>query len=244
MLALCALALAAAPLHTPLQAQRRTVRGSDIWTNTSGDQRLGPRVVLTWTIDERRSSLGQVPRQLLLVGGIMRDIGGGRRFGAGYAYLHTSPNEDFGPRRASDEHRVWQQFTGAHRTFGATWNHRLRWEQRWIAPEPTAGASRDWAYASRVRHQLRVVRPLDGRAPAASRFYVMPNSELFVRTVGHRGVFFDQSRLGVSLGVGVASRLNLEAGYLRQSIIRADGLHERHDVLQLTGRVPLQSRPR
>ncbi len=120
----------------------------------------------------------------------------------------------------------------------------MRWEQRWIASEPIGVAPRDWSYTSRVRHQLRIVRPLDGRRPAASRLYLMPNTELFVTTTAHRGVFFDHTRLGASVGVGVASRLNIEAGYLRQSIIRADGVHELHDVLQVTGRVPLQSRPR
>ena len=104
-------------------------------------------------------------------------------------------------------------------------------------------AEREWSYTSRVRHQIRVVAPMDGRAPAASRLYLMPNVEAFVRTTAHTGTFFDQTRLGTAVGVGVLPRLNLEAGYMRQSILRTDGAHELHHVVQITGRLLTARRP-
>ena len=168
----------------------------------------------------------------------MRDIGRGLRFGVGYGHAHTSPNEDFGPGHASSEHRVFEQVTGSHRNFGLSFSHRLRYEQRWTGPEPVEGAEHDWSYTSRVRHQVRIVAPLDGRAPSQTRFYAVPSVELFVTTTDHHSPFFAQSRLGAALGKKVARRLNVEAGYLRQSQIRGDGVHELHNVLQLSGRIP------
>lgn len=223
----------------PLGAQRPVVHGNDVWITLTGEQRVAPRAVVSSTIDIRRSNGLGVPRQLLGNLALMGDIGRGMRLGFGYGHAHTTPNEDFGPSGVTSEHRVFEQLTGSHHTLGMTWSHRLRYEQRWIAPEPADGAKHDWSYTSRVRHQLRLTIPLDGQTSSKARLYAVPNSELFVTTTDHHGVFFAQSRLGVAVGAKALARLNVEAGYLRQSQIRGDGVHELHHVLQFTGRVPL-----
>lgn len=241
-----AVAAAVAVMQVPAraaQSQKPVVRGNDMWFSVSGDQRVSPGLVATFNVEERRSYGLLVPRQLLLIGGVLADIGGGRRLGAGIGHLHATPNEDFGPGRATDEYRIWQQFVGSHRTWGAAWNHRLRWEQRWIAPVNVDGADRTWTYSTRLRHQLRIVTPLDGRSAAASRFYLLPNAEVFIRTSDHSGVLFDQTRLGAGLGIGVASRLNLESNVFRQSSVRTDGRHEIHHAMQFSARIPLTARP-
>jgi hypothetical protein len=227
----------------PAGAQERDVTANDVWTGVTGDIRLTPKINFTFTSEERRSSGVQLPRQLFVFGGPMVQIGRGVRLGAGYGYYHTSPNEDFGPERPTGEHRIWQQLTGTHATFGAAFNHRLRNEQRWIAPEARDGEETERAYTSRVRHQIRVVAPLDGRSPAASRLYAMPHIELFVTTMNHKGVLFDHSRLGAALGFGVATRLNVEAGYMRQGIVHGGGRLEVHHVLQINARVLAGPRP-
>ena len=71
----------------------------------------------------------------------------------------------------------------------------------------------------------------------------MPNVELFVRTMKPGGVFVDQSRIGAALGLGVASRVNLEAGYLRQGFVYRDSRTEVHHVVQVTARVLPSPRP-
>jgi hypothetical protein len=138
---------------------------------------------------------------------------------------------------ASSEHRVFEQITGSHRNFGLSFSHRLRYEQRWIGPEPEPGAVHDWSYTSRVRHQVRILAPLDGRSPAQARLYAVPSMELLVATTDHHSPFITQSRFGAALGRKLAHRLNVEAGYLRQSQMRGDGLHELHNVLQFSGRI-------
>ena len=233
----------AALASQPVSAQERDITSTDVWAGVTGDVRIAPRVLITFTGEERRSSGLQVPRQVFVLAGLMADVGQGIRFGGGYSGWHTSPNEDFGPDRPTREHRLWEQLTGSHRTFGAAFNHRLRYEQRWITPETRDGEASRTQYTSRVRHQIRVVAPLDGRSPAASRLYVMPNVELFVRTTKHQGVFFDQSRIGAAVGFGVAPRLNLEAGYMRQGIVRSGGGLQVHHVLQATARVLAGRRP-
>jgi hypothetical protein len=235
---LAAAALAAASAIGTLSAQRPVVHGNDVWTSVSGEQRIASRLVVGSTLDERRTHGLQTPRQLLWNTTLMTDIGGGRRFGVGYGHSHTSPNEDIGPAGATSEHRVFEQLTASHHTFGLAWSHRLRYEQRWTAPEPPDGAAHDWGYTSRVRHQMRFIAPLDGRAPGKSRLYATPSVELFVTTTNHHGPFFSQSRLGATVGTKVAPRLNVETGYLRQSQIRGDGFHELHHVLLIMGRVP------
>ena len=247
-----ALVIASAPLAAQAQAAAQAAqaleqaedsdhRATGVWSGVTGDVRLAPRLVATFTSEARRSEGVAYPRQLFGLAGLLVDVGRGIRVGAGYSGWHTSPSEEFGPRNPMRERRIWQQVSGAHRTFGAAWNHRFRNEQRWSAPAD-GGADRDWTYAGRARHQVRVVVPVDGRTPAATRLYVMPNVELFARTTNRSGALIDQTRFGTALGAGVAPRVNLEAGYMRQGFVRAGGVEEVHHVLQVTARVLTQAR--
>ena len=226
----------------PVSAQQLDVTERDVWVGITGDVRVAPRAVVTFTSEARRTDGGSLPRQFFMHAGLLADVGHGIRLGGGVARWHTSPNDALGLRRASDERRVWQQLTGSHRTFGAGWNHRLRFEQRWVAPVEPDGEQRDWAYSARLRHQIRVVAPLDGRSPSASRLYAMPNVEVFVRTTRREGVLFDQTRLGAALGIAAGPRVNLEAGYIRQGTVHNGDWLEVHHVLQVTARVLLQPR--
>lgn len=232
-----AMVLLAAGSVRPLTAQRPVVRGNDLWTTVTAEQRIAPHTLISAFLDFRRAEVGQLPRQVLWNTAVMHDIGHGLRFGVGYGQVHTSPDEALAVDRASFEHRVFEQVTGSHRNFGLSFSHRLRLEHRWIRPEPEKGADPDWSYTSRVRHQLRIVAPLDGRAPSESRWYAVPSVEVLVTTFNHQPPFFGQSRIGAALGKRVARRLNVEAGYVRQSQIRGDGFHEFHNVLQLWGRI-------
>jgi hypothetical protein len=231
-------ALAGTILATmPLRAQEADVTANDVWAGVTGDIRIAPRALITFTSEERRTDGARLPRQFFVFAGLMADVGHGIRAGGGMARYHTSPNEELGVANATDENRVWQQLTGSHLTLGAAWNHRTRFEERWIAPVAPGGGERNWDYSTRLRHQLRIVAPLDGRPPAASRIYALPSVEVFLRTTKHEGVLFEQTRLGVALGIAVAPRLNLETGYLRQGIVHNDGWLEVHHVLQVTARV-------
>jgi hypothetical protein len=233
----CALVAAMMLAGGRLDAQAPDVTAHDVWFGVTGDIRIARRALITFTGEERRTNGVSLPRQFFVFAGLMADVGRGIRLGGGIAQYHTSPNEELGLARATDEHRVWQQLTGSHHTFGAAWNHRTRFEERWIAPVAPEGGKRDWAYSTRLRHQLRIVAPLDGRPPSESRLYAMPNVELFVRTTKHAGVLFEQTRLGAALGIAVAPRLNLETGYLRQGLVHGDGGLEVHHLLQVTARV-------
>ena len=237
-----AMALAAVVVgSTRAHAQERDNSATGVWSGATGELRIAPRLLFTFTSEARRLDGVAYPRQLFGLAGLLVDVGRGIRVGAGYSGWHTSPSEEFGPRIAMNERRIWQQVSGSHRTLGAAWNHRFRYEQRWSAPAE-GGADRDWTYAGRARHQIRVVVPVDGRRPAATRLYVMPNVELFARTTNRSGALIDQTRFGTAIGTGVASRVNLEAGYMRQGFVRSGGVEEVHHVLQVTARVLPQAR--
>lgn len=241
-LAAICLCAAGAAFSVPAGAQRKTLRTTDVWTTLAGDQRIHPRAVLNFSLEQRRSEGGDVPRQLLILGALMADIGSGLRVGVGYGNVHSSPVEELALRRKTVEHRVYEQITATHDVPGGSLNHRLRWEQRWQSAVPAAGSTRDWTYTSRLRYQWRATFPLDGKSTAATSLYIVPQSELFLRTTNHGPVLFDQDRIGVALGVGVLPRLNLEVGYLRQSQIRTDGIHQLDHTLLLQGRVQLRPR--
>jgi hypothetical protein len=229
----CSLALA---YPESAGAQRRQVHAYDMWSAISGEQQLGGAWAGSLNIEHRRSDVVRVPRQMNFTGTLLRDFAGSR-LGFGLAHYHTSSNDDFGPARPQNERRVFEQLGVSHRLFGAQWSHRFRYEQRWLGADPLPGAEREWVYTSRVRHQIRVVRPLDGRSNAATRLYVIPSLEGFVRTTDRRGLLVEQMRAGVTAGLGIAPRINVEAGYQRQTTIRTDQVREVHDVLQVAARV-------
>jgi len=212
------LALALALLGRPLAAQGwQTVHQGATWINAFVDQALSDRTALWFDGHWRRMGVGAEPQQLLLRPGLQVTLRPGLRAGGGYAYIATAPYGEVPVANPAREHRLWQQLSYAHRAGDVAISHRLRWEQRWLAPVIDDGQALNFAYQQRARYALRAQRPLSsirvGDRPALGFVW----DELFL-PVGHSDARFrrQQNRFGVGLGLPIDDRQRLEIGYMHQ----------------------------
>jgi hypothetical protein len=131
---------------------------------------------------------------------------------AGYAWICTEPN----PSPATDEQRLWQQFTWTHKFDPTTLDVRSRFEQRFLDTGDDTGL--------RFRQQFALRRPM-GFAPnftwvAWDEFFFHLNDTDWGANAG-----FDQNRafLGVGWKPSPEHAWRIETGYLNQFIDRSGG---------------------
>ena len=126
---------------------------------------------------------------------------------AGYLFAstHAMPN--------SVEHRIWQQYIVNHKIKNILVAHRFRLEQRFLA---------DDSFAQRLRYFIRLVQPLQNTEQSFTKgaFFALQN-EAFLNIQNKAATnnsLFDQNRLYLAAGYRFSKKLDLEAGYLRQSV--------------------------
>lgn len=201
-----------------LQAQGwQTVHQGATWVNAFVDQGISERSALWFDGHWRRDGLGDRPQQLLLRPGVQFALRPGLRAGGGYAYIATAPYGEAPIADPAREHRLWQQLSLAHRVGGLTLSHRLRWEQRWLAPVLDDGTALNFAYQQRARYFVRAQRPLGGLTVSERPVLGFVWDEVFL-PVGHSDARFrrQQNRLGVGVGLPLDARQRVEVGYMHQ----------------------------
>lgn len=211
------LALTAGVATAPLaQSGWRTVDQGASWLNTFVDQPVGERTAFWFDGHWRRMGLGENPQQLLLRPGVQVELAPGLRAGAGYAYIATAPYGEVPIANPAREHRTWQQISYAHRPAGFSVTHRVRWEQRWLAPV-VDGDVAAFAYQQRARYFVRAQRPIESLRVADRPLLGFVWDEGFL-PIGHGDARFRryQNRLGAGLALPVDARQRVEAGYMHQ----------------------------
>lgn len=192
------LALAAAPLA----AQTHDVQSWTLLTAQVGLAHQGRSFVYLEAQARVGDDVSHLER-LLLRPAVGRQLSADVGVSLGYAwtptYLDTRYEEVF-----RGEHRLWQQLAIRHGGAGATWQHRIRQEQRLL--DDADGTSH------RTRWLVRASRPLDGRG----RVGVTGYHELFLTWNSvERGpqAGFDRSRIFIGPYL-VRPGVRYEIGYV------------------------------
>jgi hypothetical protein len=182
------------------------------WLMYFGQNRVGERSSIHTEAQFRFREVGSNRSQLLFRVGFNHDINADNMVTGGYGYIDSRDAD----RRESGttEHRIWQQYIQRSRVSGVSFEHRFRFEQRWIS------RGRDTDFGLRARYRLALTVPF-GESPWFAAVY----DEIFLRIESNA---FDQNRLYGAIGYRIDSKLNLQAGYLIQSFD-----NRRHDALQL-----------
>ncbi|SHG44761.1 DUF2490 domain-containing protein [Pedobacter caeni] len=115
------------------------------------------------------------------------------------------------------EHRIWQQYIYKHKISTVNISHRLRLEQRFM--EQNGGGD---LFSQRFRYFIRTILPLaKGQQNFEQGFFAALQNELFFN-VQHKnklnGHFFDQNRAYLAAGYRFSKKMDLEAGYLNQTV--------------------------
>jgi hypothetical protein len=171
------------------------------WLMYFGQNRIGERSSIHTEAQFRFWEVGSNRAQSLFRVGFNHDIDADNMVTGGYAFIDSRPPG--GRDTGASEHRIWQQYVQRARVGKVAFEHRYRFEQRWIS---RAGES---DFGLRGRYRLMLTLPF-GDSPWFASVY----DEIFLR-VEERP--FDQNRLYGALGYRVDSKLSLQAGYLLQS---------------------------
>lgn len=148
--------------------------------------------------------------QLLLRGGVNYHLNTTTLASVGYAHI---TNYAFDKELLSGvqvfENRIWQQFIMRNSLGRCLFEHRYRLEQRWIQ---TANNDR---YLDRVRYFLRFTIPINKKEIEKNTWSLSFYDELFINI---SSAPFDRNRLYGAISYHFSPALNIQLGYLAQTV--------------------------
>ena len=161
-------------------------------------------------------------RNLLVRPGVTYYINKNSNATVGYLFTQTYlPNDILvgaAPMKNTlTEHRIWQQYIYNHQPWkNATLSHRFRLEQRFIERQT------DDLFSQRLRYFFRLVQPLQKQEAGFTKgMFVALQNELFFNIQNNddlNGSAFDQNRAYLAAGYRFSKKMDIEAGYLNQTI--------------------------
>ena len=170
-------------------------------------------------------------RNLLIRPGLTYYINENSDVTLGYLYTPTFLHLDGIAKSSITEHRIWQQYIYKHKLAGVNVSHRFRLEQRFV--ERISG---DNFFAQRARYFIRGIIPLQKSAGAFEKgVFVALQNELFlnVQAKGElNGHMFDQNRAYGAAGYRFSKKLDVELGYMNQSL-RGSENNTSNNIVQL-----------
>lgn len=111
------------------------------------------------------------------------------------------------------ENRIWEQYILTHKISSVFATHRFRLEQRFLA-------SGD--FSQRMRYFVRLIKPLQKSEPTFTKgAFLALQDEIFLNIQNKEllnNSLYDQNRLYLAAGYRFSKRVDLEAGYLNQSV--------------------------
>jgi hypothetical protein len=153
-----------------------------------------------------------------------------------YSYIW---NYQYGKQPASfanNEHRIGQQITFKNNFSRLNFNHRLRFEERFIQVhnKNISGEVINGGYTNtqfRVRYRAMVNIPLNHQTITAKTLYLSIWDEIFIS----RGQIItyndpDQNRIFAGPGYQVSKDLAIQAGFFKQLLIKANGTKQENNT--------------
>lgn len=144
--------------------------------------------------------------QLLLRTGVNYHLSKNFMLTGGYGYISTHPFNKEVTDILSTEHRIWQQFIIKNKLSRIFFEHRYRYEQRWVNSD----------FRQRARYRLMLSVPLNKEVIEKGSFLFAVYDEVFLNL--ERGNAFDRNRLYAALGYQAASTTQIQIGFLNQTI--------------------------
>lgn len=189
---------------------------SEILGQQYNDKRLGSWLLFygntklnkNWhlSIERRYRNYELLPsnEQMLIRGGIFRNIDSTYYIGGGYAMLSENAPEDEIIRTYSSERRAWEQFSFHKKINRVRCEFRFRTEQRLMDTD---------VIRFRNRLAFRAIVPLNKREMGKNTWYLEVEDEIFQHFEPN---IFDRHRFIAFLGYQVAPNVNLQLGYTNE----------------------------
>ena len=121
----------------------------------------------------------------------------------GYGYILSENYLENGEKEQVNEHRTFLQFINRHNIKIVYFQHRIRYEQRWIESD----------FKMRFRYFIGVNIPLGKQEMTNNTYYFSAYNEIFLNLEED---VFDRNRLYGALGCKFSKVIRIEVGYLNQ----------------------------
>lgn len=180
------------------------------WTMFLNQTRIHTNWSLHSEFQYRSFSLAPTTEQVLLRVGLNYHFDPSLLFTAGYARIATSSTSDnFNYEELTQEDRIWQQILLKSNLNRVFFEHRYRFEQRWIS-KPTNNE-----FKTRLRYLFRVTVPFNSKQIEPGVVFGSFYNEVFIQP---DKVPFDRNRAYIAAGYQFNKVLSLQVGYLIQTV--------------------------
>jgi len=148
--------------------------------------------------------------QMLLRTGLNYHINNSALASIGYANVtNFSFDKELSPGIQVLENRLWQQFLLRNNIDRFFFEHRYRFEQRWLQSDNNN------SYLNRARVLLRVSIPLNKKTIEKNALFLTFYDEVFIH---FSSTPFDRNRLYGAIGYQFLPNANIQLGYLAQTV--------------------------
>ncbi len=198
------------------------------WLMLSYQQKLSRHWQLSADVQLRSANQLEFLENILARPGIGYIISEKQTATLGYTYFVTREKQN-DETAITTEHRIFEQFAYKQTGERATFNHRLRLEQRFLEKDNSG------IFAQRLRYMFRLKVPFKSGNSKKGIFYALQN-ETFLNAQNRdkiNGNYFDQNRAYLGLGFTFSDQYELEAGYLLLYQIKEE-INSRKHIFQLT----------
>lgn len=206
-----------------VSAQKKIATQSNSWFMYFGNHRLSERWGIHTEYQWRRHEFVSTWQQSLARFGVDYYTHQNSTLTAGYGWIMSFPYGEQPITQSFTEHRIWEQWILNQRAGRLYVNHRYRLEQR-ILERP---AQDDHVFRQRFRYRLMLTMPLINKELQNNTLFISGYLEPFIgfgKGIGKN--ILDQNRLSLTLGYRFNPNVNIQAGYLNQYIIKADGIQQ------------------
>jgi hypothetical protein len=198
----------------------QSVQNLNGWYNYFGEYGIGGKWTWWSELQARRNEGLPEPQQYLIRTAAYRRINQFAKVGTGYGFIRTFPYGNARSAAVVDENRIFHDLIADHTRDSWRFNHRFRWEERWIGPTHR--------FQLRFRYRFAVRRPI----AASKAWYWTMSDEIILNVPPNLSSKFDQNRAIAALGRNVKGGWRVEAGFLEQTLRLRNGILENnHTVL-------------
>ncbi len=195
----------------------QTKREFSVWTFWNNSHKFNDRWGLQGDIQVRSADEVKYIRQFIIRQGVTYYFNKKQMATLGYAFVENFKRDEGIPNNDLHEHRIWEQFVQQHKIARGFFNHRFRFEQRFL--EQNVG---DDVFSQRFRYSLKALIPFKKYGGEFKKgVYLSMQDEVFLNVQNKEKMnnsTFDQNRLYAGLGIRLNPKLDLELGYNNQYI--------------------------
>ena len=182
------------------------------WLMYFGTNRISDNLSIHSEVQYRNHTVSPTNiEQLLLRTGLNYHISKTAVATLGYGYIPSYNYINEESELGSTENRIFQQLILINKVGRLKFEHRYRYEQRWVKNKIIDETD----YKDRLRYRLMAFLPLNKPTFEKGTLFLGVYDEIFMNT---KETFFDRNRFYVALGYQINKMTQVQAGYLRQRV--------------------------